>query len=271
MNSTNNDESSEEIDPNYFENVMDSCFINSFRRPADSDYIMARIAYRLRLTNQAIWCGGQALEKYLKCILTLNRISVKKYKDHKLDKLFVKFESMVKGLDFNNPDLYTSKGVDEFVKKKIGKYGSNVRYSDIPYIIDIDFLEMLDQSVWEIRRLARQMPACCGRNIEMKQKIHKAILNQIAAARDQSVEKYKIKGGLLEQIISDNDHPAKYALIWQNKYYNPSGFIPNKTPFFSEMGSSLLRHPSEVLLEIEKYMDVPYPKDKDKDKRTIKG
>ena len=48
--------------------------IRSFREVADYDYIAARMAYRAQLVPQFLWSSLQAIEKYLKCILLLNRI-----------------------------------------------------------------------------------------------------------------------------------------------------------------------------------------------------
>ena len=50
----------------------------SFRNMADEDYIAARMAYRAQLVPQFLWLSLQALEKYLKCILVLNRIPARK-------------------------------------------------------------------------------------------------------------------------------------------------------------------------------------------------
>jgi hypothetical protein len=49
----------------------------SFRDVGDYDYISARMAYRARLYPQFLWSGLQTIEKYLKCILLLNRIPAK--------------------------------------------------------------------------------------------------------------------------------------------------------------------------------------------------
>ena len=46
----------------------------SFRDVADGDYISARMAWRARLLSQCLWGAQQTIEKYLKCILLLNRI-----------------------------------------------------------------------------------------------------------------------------------------------------------------------------------------------------
>ena len=49
----------------------------SFRDVADRDYIAARMAYRAELVPQFLWSSQQALEKYLKYILLVNRVPAK--------------------------------------------------------------------------------------------------------------------------------------------------------------------------------------------------
>ena len=54
--------------------LLDSFAIRTFRDMADGDYIMARSAYKNRLVPQFLTASHQAIEKYIKCILLLNRI-----------------------------------------------------------------------------------------------------------------------------------------------------------------------------------------------------
>jgi len=51
--------------------------LRSFRDMADGDYIAARMACRAALLPQFLWASQQAVEKYLKCILLLNRIDAR--------------------------------------------------------------------------------------------------------------------------------------------------------------------------------------------------
>ena len=44
---------------------------HSFRDVADCDYICARTLHRIRLFDQFLWSGLQAIEKYLKTIVLL--------------------------------------------------------------------------------------------------------------------------------------------------------------------------------------------------------
>src|SRR5262245_42476187 len=54
--------------------LLNDFAIRSFRNVADGDYIAARMSCRAELVGQYLWSSQQAIEKYLKCILLLNRI-----------------------------------------------------------------------------------------------------------------------------------------------------------------------------------------------------
>ena len=51
-----------------------------FRNIADKDYIAARLCYRNGLVPQFHWQALQAIEKYLKAILLINRYPSSKYR-----------------------------------------------------------------------------------------------------------------------------------------------------------------------------------------------
>ena len=65
--------------------------IRSFRDIADGDYISARLAYKAQLIPQFLWLSLQAFEKYLKCILVLNRIPAKR--GHDLSEILTVFDN----------------------------------------------------------------------------------------------------------------------------------------------------------------------------------
>ncbi len=56
---------------------MNDFAVRSFRDVADADYIVARMACRAAFTTQYLLASQQAVEKYLKCVLLLNRIPAK--------------------------------------------------------------------------------------------------------------------------------------------------------------------------------------------------
>ena len=57
--------------------LLNNFAIRSFRDTADLDYIAARMAYQTHLTPQSLWSALQSIEKYFKCILLLNGVSIK--------------------------------------------------------------------------------------------------------------------------------------------------------------------------------------------------
>lgn len=61
--------------------------IRSFRDPADDDYSVARWSYFNGLEYPFFWHAQQCIEKYLKCGLILNGVSVKAVKPHKIEPL----------------------------------------------------------------------------------------------------------------------------------------------------------------------------------------
>ena len=65
------------IDNNEIDRRINDFAIRAFRDVADRDYLAARLACRADLIPQFLWSAQQAIEKYLKCILLLNRIQAK--------------------------------------------------------------------------------------------------------------------------------------------------------------------------------------------------
>jgi HEPN domain-containing protein len=61
------------MEPSELAAMVDDFANRSFRDMADDDYIAARMALRVELVPQFLWSSLQAIEKYLKAILLLNR------------------------------------------------------------------------------------------------------------------------------------------------------------------------------------------------------
>jgi HEPN domain-containing protein len=116
-----------------------------FRDAADGDYIAARLARRAKRFPQFLASAQQALEKYLKTILLLNRIPARNV-GHDLSKALVLLESH-KAFPFRlSPEALK---FIEYVDS-IGRY----RYFEASYyVLDFEILQ-LDKTVWEIRRYA---------------------------------------------------------------------------------------------------------------------
>src|ERR1035438_7809352 len=123
--------------------LLDDFAVRSFRDIADGDYIVARAAIRVELLPQFLWSGLQAIEKYLKAILLINRISFTK-PTHSLSGLLTKVDG-IKKLRFGISPA-TRKFIDY-----LDMYG-RFRYLEVSYHGKARDLVALDRAVWEIRR-----------------------------------------------------------------------------------------------------------------------
>jgi hypothetical protein len=67
----------------------------------------------------------------------------------------------------------------------------------------------LDTAVWEIRRYCRPFdPSTLGE-----------VIAEIEASNQRPPHRFKLKGGLLEDILANRKHPARPALIWSNRHF----------------------------------------------------
>jgi HEPN domain-containing protein len=75
--------------------LLDDFAIRSFRDMADNDYVLARMAIRAELGPQFLWSSLQAIEKYLKAILFINRVPSTK-STHSVSDLLAKVQGIKK-------------------------------------------------------------------------------------------------------------------------------------------------------------------------------
>jgi HEPN domain-containing protein len=219
----------------------------SFRDTADGDYITARLAFRARLMQNFLWSSLQAIEKYLKCILVLNRI--KAPRSHDLEQILKVFNENKKF------DLTLSEDTQKFLLY-LDFYGRH-RYYETPYYIDGHELISLDRAVWEIRQYARvmdyQINDIHGQNVEMLQ--HELAANK--SAKKQPPHKFSLIDGRLETIIAKRDHPSREPLLWQNAFYGHKSRKSIRLPQRMEAGNSPLYLNPTILDEILKYVFLP--------------
>jgi HEPN domain-containing protein len=96
---------------------------------------------------QFLWSSLQAIEKYLKCALVLNRIRAPR--GHDLAEILLEFDRKKKF------DLRLTDGTKGFIQY-LDTFGRH-RYFETPYYTLGRELVFLDRAVWEIRRYARVM------------------------------------------------------------------------------------------------------------------
>ena len=220
----------------------------SFRDVADQDYIAARMSYKAHLREPFLWSSLQAIEKYLKAILLFNGQSAKGVK-HNLKEGLKRVER-IQDLSFSIPDV-----VREFIEY-LNKFGSN-RYLEYSTYLKDHALLTLDKSVWCIRRYCQYMRGSfMGSNGEQ---INLLPLN---IAKNQSYEapakryKYKISGGLLEEILR-RKLPASEYLVWHNFFYGrrTKKEIKNHPNFKESVNPTLALHP-EIFDELARLTDI---------------
>jgi hypothetical protein len=226
---------------------INSFATRTFRDVADQDYIAARLSYRYGLYPQFYWQSLQALEKYLKAILLYNRIEAKDI-NHNICKAIEYTDS----LSFN---ISRSSDTNDFIQN-LAKFG-RFRYLEVSYHIHGPQLFLLDKAVWEIRRYCRVINYEKKFSDGKKKNMLKLELEAIERSEENSAQKFKISGGLLEKIIEDRKHPARKALIWKNLFYGKSlrKRVKMKTGL-SAVNAPLYLHP-EILDEVIKYVYLP--------------
>lgn len=212
--------------------LLNDFAIRSFRDIADADYIVARAACRSALITQYLWASQQTIEKYLKCVLLLNRIPGRDVK-HDLGAALSKINSSGKlALDLTEP-----------TKKFLGyldTYG-RFRYLEIShYAFDRDIIT-LDRAVWELRRY------CTLSDLPRSIKLQDGV----------SPPKVRLVGGHLEKIIDNVKSPAREPLLWQNAFFGKRTRKRVRVGgSFHATNSPLYLHP-EILDEVVKYVYLP--------------
>jgi hypothetical protein len=189
--------------------TLNDAFIRSFRDTGDGDYIVARLAYRAQLVPQFHWSSLQAIEKYLKCILTLNRVEAKT--GHNPSETLGRIRRKV------NLQLRLSKMTEEFIEH-IDTFGK-FRYLETPYHTRGYALVELDRAVWEIRRYCQTLDFSRILETTEAEKRRNLELAVIENARKLPPKKFSLFGGFLEKVIREKNHPARRSLIWKNFYF----------------------------------------------------
>ncbi|HEY1758027.1 MAG TPA: HEPN domain-containing protein [Bryobacteraceae bacterium] len=219
-----------------------------FRDVADGDYIAARMALRANLLAQFLWSSHQAVEKYLKAILLINRTPCLSA-THGVSDLLSKVENIRK-LRFKASDETRS-----FVVY-LDTYGRWSRYLETSFHVTGSGLISLDQAVWEIRRycsvLEHHLKSAGGKITPMLE--HELQRIELSNNDPKGFHWYH---GEVETILHSRKHPARAGLIWKNFYF---GLRIKKTirlnDWLRSVNAPLALHP-EFFDEIRKYVFLP--------------
>lgn len=227
--------------------LLNDFAIRSFREIGDGDYIAARFSSRALLVPQFLWQSLQALEKYLKCILVLNRIRAAR--SHSLAELFDAFERS------GRFDVRLTPETRKFLEY-LDTYG-RFRYYETPYYTIGDELFRLDKAVWEIRRYARVLDYKIKVQSGQEIPLLPLELQSNERAESRPPQEFSIIGGHLEKVLAKRDHPSRPALIWHNMYFGTSRRKKVRHRRISSSGNSPLSLHPEILDEVLKYVFLP--------------
>lgn len=215
------------------DSLVNSFAIRSFRDQADADYISARMACRAALLSPYLWASQQTIEKYLKCILLLNRIPAKKVM-HDLG------EAVTKINDSGRLTLDLTPRTQRFIQHLdgFGRY----RYLEISNFASGNIVT-LDMAVWELRRY-------CALDATLRQiRLHQGVL----------APRICLAGGYLEAIIDEIGNPARKPLLLQNAFFGKRRKRRVKMNGWLKASNAPLFLNPEILDEVLKY--VFFPKD----------
>lgn len=219
----------------------------SFRDIADRDYIAARLACRARLMPQAMWAAQQCFEKYLKYILLVNRIPAKKV-GHNIAAAL----QLTERLSFR---LEISSESREFIDH-IAEYGQ-YRYLDVSWFIEGPVLFNLDKATWELRRYAQILDVFGKELPTNEQGWLEEAKERLKQSSKRPPHEFRLNGGVLEEVLKSKNHPARRALIWQNRYFGNRKKESITVPDHFDFSNAPLYLYPEILEELNKFVFIP--------------
>lgn len=220
-----------------------------FRDTGDADYIAARLAIRSGLAQPFLWSAEQAIEKYLKCVLMLNRQPTEGL-CHKIGDALSRINDT---LPFRIAlDEQESKIFEHLVDWDADRY--------LLHSFEMDSIELLrlDRLVWKLRQYCQPLDV-----IHYADSPSEAILlhniQRIEAGIDGPRSGGHIPGAYLEQILQKSNHPARKALIWKNFHFTLAARKRAKfRADYYAVNSPLFLNP-ELVDDVAKWMRVPKP------------
>lgn len=223
--------------------------IRCFRDIGDGDYIAARLAMRARLGSQFLWSAEQAVEKYLKCILMLNRISTKDL-DHDIERALQLINTVL-------PFKICLSAREQAIFEHLVQWNSD-RYLITSFHLMYEELLNLDMLVWRLRQYCQPLDVEHYADVP-SEKILLQNIKRIEAGLTGGAKNGHIGGGRLEQTLEDKNHPAREALIWKNFRYHPRQRKIIAFPTGLQAVNAPLYIYPEVAQEASKWMKIKGP------------
>lgn len=187
--------------------------IRCFRDIGDGDYIAARFAIRARLGSQFLWSAEQAVEKYLKCILMLNRINTKDLSHN--------IRNALNRVNTELPFRINLTAQEQHIFDHLVQWDSDRYLVESFHLLDEELAD-LDMLVWKLRQYCEPLNVVHYADTPCE-KVLLENIKRIEGALGGAAIHGRIGGGMLEKILANTDHPAHETLTWNNCRYNTEG------------------------------------------------
>jgi len=222
--------------------------IRCFRDTGDGDYIAARLALKAGLATQAIWSGLQAVEKYLKCMLLLRRVSSKGVGHNIAEGLRLVNDRL--GYDIILPND------EQAVFSHLAESGGD-RYLVVSLHLLDQELSGLDSLVWRLRQYCDVLDVE-HYNDEPSEEILFRNLQKIKARLGGEPVQGRLESGVLEKILSDRHSRAYEGLVWRNAMFGGGHLINSSAEDFNFVAtnSPLYLNP-QIVRAVSKLVHLP--------------
>lgn len=222
--------------------------IRCFMDTGDGDYIAARLALKAGLATQAIWSGLQAVEKYLKCMLLLRRVSSKGV-GHKIAEGLRLVNDRL-GYDIVLPDH--EQAVFNHLAESCGD-----RYLVASLHLFDHELSGLDALVWRLRQYCDVLDVEHYNDKPSEEGLSRN-LDKIKARLDGESVGGHLERGALEKILADQHHRAREGLVWRNAMFGGGQpFSASENFDFVATNSPLYLNP-QIARAVSKLVQLPY-------------
>lgn len=221
--------------------------IRCFRDTGDGDYIAARLAMRAGLAGQFLWAAEQAIEKYLKGILILNRVDTNNL-GHDIGEALRCINTK---LPFTIPLTNSQREVFD----QIAEWGAD-RYLIGSFRLMGDELRYFDSLVWRLRQYCQPLDVIHYAD-DPNESVLMNNIKRIEAGLNGPAKNGHINAGRLERILTNKNDQAREPLVWKNFMYSTSQRKVIRFNIYPQAINSPLWLNPELAADAKKWMKIP--------------
>lgn len=199
---------------------------------------------------QFLWSAQQAVEKYLKTLLLLNRIKVPRL-THDLAELL----ELTKELP-SEPFCFDLRPQSRQFIEHLIENAVN-RYLERPYFVDGYMLVDLDLTVWDVRRYCQVLNGFGKALPPAEAESVLVALEELARSSISAPHKFRLEDGFIEEVLAKPSHPARAGLVWNNAMYSVRKRSRIKAKDLMSAVNPYLYHYPDMLDELIKYSPLP--------------